>query len=309
LKIVVVGGTGALGGVWAAALYAAGHDVTILGANQTTVDGIARDGLMIEEAGRPPHHVTIPATTGAAIIGPADVAILLTKAHQTRAAIERALPAIGPETTVLTLQNGWGHAGVLAEYVGPAQLLVGVTYRGGTMLAPGRVLQTLTTGATFIGPYLDGAPLDRARVIGEAMGAAGIATTVTAEVNAEIWKKLILNAAGVTIAALTRLPTGAMAGRPGLEQLAAGLIAEGVAVANALGFALDAEERTRTLVALWGAGGSGRASMLQDVEARRPTEIAAINGAIVREGEARGIPVPLNRAMVALIQGMEASWR
>lgn len=308
MKIVIVGGTGALGGVWAAALHQAGHDVTILGASQAIVDVINRNGLTIETAGQQPRTFHIPATTNPTTLGLAGAVILLTKAHQTRAAIERALPAVGPDTVVVTLQNGWGNADVLAESVDPARLVIGVTYRGGTVLSPGRVLRTLTTGSTFVGPYLDGDSLERADSIGDLLSAAGIATSVTAEVKAEIWKKLILNAAGVTIAALTRLQTGSLPGKPGLDWLATELVREGAAVADALGYPIDADERTRTLLALWDAGGAGRASMLQDVEAKRKTEIDAITGAIVREGDAVGVSVPLHRAMLGLIHGIETSW-
>jgi 2-dehydropantoate 2-reductase len=308
MKIAVIGGGGAMGGVWAAHLHEGGHDVRILDVAHEAVAAINRDGLVIETPGQPDRIVRIPAVSSAAEIGPVDVVIVFTKVHHTRAAIAGARPLLGPDTTVVSLQNGWGSADTLAEVIDPARLVIGVSYHGATLVRPGVVRHTASGGGTFAGAYVDGGSLDRAGVVAQAMSAAGIPTVVAADVKTHIWKKLVLNAAASPVAALTGLTTGAMGTSPGLLSTIEVLAAEAVAVGQAMGFALEMEERMSVIRGIFAAGGAGKASMLQDVEARRPTEIAAINGAIVREGEARGIPVPLNRAMVALIQGLEASW-
>jgi 2-dehydropantoate 2-reductase len=141
------------------------------------------------------------------------------------------------------------------------------------------------------------------------MTAAGIETTVTADVKTEVWKKLILNCATLPIAALTRLRTGEL-GKPGplLDDVLDVLATEAAMVATALGLKIDREERIATIRNLIAGGGAGKASMLQDVEAQRKTEIEVVNGAIVREAGRLGLAVPLNRAMVALVNGLERSW-
>jgi 2-dehydropantoate 2-reductase len=185
---------------------------------------------------------------------------------------------------------------------------MGVSYHSATVLAPGRVAHT-NKSHTFLGPYQDGAPLDRAEAFGRAMSAAGIETTVTPDVKTEVWKKLILNCATLPTAALTRLRTGAMGpAGPLLDGAIDVLATEAVEVANALGLAIDRQERIATIRHILAGGGSGKASMLQDVEARRKTEIEVVNGAIVREADRLGLAVPLNRAMVALVNGLERSW-
>ncbi len=308
MKFVIVGGAGAMGGVWASSLSAAGHDVSILDVATEAIDAINRNGLTIEESNGTSRVYRVPATDQAAKIGVCDAAIFFTKAHHTSSAVELAMPTIGPDTTVASLQNGWGNTDTLAEVVDPAQLAMGVTYHGATVLRPGIILHTLNSGPTFVGPYLDNQPLARARDIGAAMNEAGIQTSVTADVKTEIWKKLIINAAGLPVAALTRLNSGAMGSDEAILGMCESLIREAVVVAQAKGLAIDARERILAIRGLLAKGSTGRASMLQDVDAKRRTEIDVINGAIVREAAALGISVPLHSIMVALIKGLELSW-
>jgi 2-dehydropantoate 2-reductase len=309
LKIAVVGGAGAMGGVWASQLGTAGHDVAILDVAKEALAVIDRDGLTVEQPDGTERVFRLAATDRADEIGVCDAIVVFMKAHQTRSAAELARPTVDPRTTVATLQNGWGNAETLAEAFDPNQIAMGVTYHSATLLGPGRVAHTASDRLTYLGPYFDGAPLDRARAVGEAMTGAGIPTTVTADVATEIWKKLILNAAGLPVAALTRLTSGAMGATESVLEVCDGLTREAVAVAQARGLAIDGGERIAAIRNLLATGGRGKPSMLQDVEARRKTEIEVVNGAIVREAAIHGIDVPLNRTMLALVKGLEASWQ
>jgi 2-dehydropantoate 2-reductase len=307
MKIAVVGGAGAMGGVWASRLSQAGHEAVIVDVATDALEIINRDGLTIEQSSETT-VVRLTATNRPYEIGICDAVIFFTKSHQTAAAAQLIKPAVGPDTTVVTLQHGWGNADVLPEHFDPHCIAMGVTYLGATLLAPGRIAFTLTEGATYLGPYLSGASLDRAQAIGDAMAAGGIPTTVTADVMTEIWKKLILNSAGLPVSALTRLTSGAMGANESVLQVCEALTIESVAVARARGLAIDAAERTAVIRGLLKRAGPGKASMLQDVEAQRKTEIDVINGAIVREAGALGVDVPLNRTMFTLIQALESSW-
>jgi 2-dehydropantoate 2-reductase len=236
------------------------------------------------------------------------VVFFFVKAHHTASAAQLARPLVGSSTTVVSLQNGWGNADVLADTYSPDQIVMGVTYHSATVIAPGRVAHT-GKGATYLGPYVDGSPLDRAAAVGQLLGGAGIEATVTPQVKTEVWKKLILNAATLPTAALTRLSAGDL-GQPGpMLDLVDALAAEAVQVARAQGYAIDLAERTERIHAVLTGAGAGKASMLQDVEARRKTEIEVINGAVVRAAEKVGMDIPLNRAMVALIGGLERGWQ
>ncbi|HEU0116729.1 MAG TPA: 2-dehydropantoate 2-reductase [Thermomicrobiales bacterium] len=309
MKIAVVGGAGAMGAVWASRLRQAGNDVVIVDVAKPALAAIGGDGLIVEDKAGERHVFRIAATNDPETIGRQDLVIFFVKAQHTAAAADLARPLVDDATTVLTLQNGWGNADVLAQRFPPTQIVMGVTYHSAKALAPGVVAHTADSGPTFVGPYLAGAPLDRAQAIGAAMTAAGIATTVTDQAMTEVWKKLVLNCATLPVAALTRLYSGTTGRTEPLLQVCDALATEAVAVARAKGLPLDPAERTATIRGALAKAGHGKASMLQDVEAQRKTEIEAVNGAIVREAEALGLDAPLNRAMVALVNGLEASWR
>lgn len=308
MRIAVVG-TGALGGVWAAKLAAAEHDVTAVDTSTDVVAAINRDGVIVEDrvAGTV-LMAPVLATRDPEEIGPVEAVFVFVKSHQTAAAAELARPLVDAATTVCTLQNGWGNADTLAETFPVEQIVMGVTYQSATVLAPGRVAHTADR-PTLLGPYAAGGPLDRAEALAAAMNGAGLKATATTDVLTEVWKKLILNCASLPSAALTRLRSAGL-GAPGplLDDVLDVVITEAVATARARGLEIELEERINYVHRLLQTGGTGKASMLQDVEAHRKTEIDAVNGAVAREAARLGVPAPLNRALVALVHALERSW-
>lgn len=309
MKIVVVGGAGAMGGVWASRLQAGGAEVGVLDVSPTALEAIARDGLIIERKDGSVTAARLPASANAADLGQPDVVLFFTKAYHTRAAAELATPLVGPDTTIVSLQNGWGNSDTLAEVFPADRIVTGVTYHSALVRGPGRIGYTSDVGPTFLGPFVDGGPLDRAERFAEAMRADGFDVTVSAAVKTQVWKKLILNCATLPTAALSGLYTGEL-GKPGpMRDLLDDLTRETTAVARGLGHDIDPEERIAFTHDLLSRAGKGKASMLQDAEAKRATEIDVVNAAAVREGDRLGIAVPVNRAMVALVKGMERSWR
>lgn len=305
MKVAVIG-AGAMGGALAAEAARAGHDVTVVDVAPDLVAHIRTHGITVDDADS---SVTVPvaATTDPAEAGPADVAIVFVKAPHTAGAAASLVPLIGPDTAIATLQNGWGNADVLAGHLPADRLVIGVTYQSCTTIGDGHVLHS-GRGPTTVGPYEPDGDLGRARKVAGLLDDAGWTAEATAGVRTEIWKKLVLNAATLPTAALAGLPAGAL-GRPTpLLDLVDALAEEAVAVAGALGLEIDAAERIERIHAVLDGAGKGKASMLQDVEARRATEIETVNGAVVRAGDAHAVPVPLNRAMVALVGGLERSW-
>ena len=310
-RTAIVGG-GAIGGVWAARLAASGNQVTILDVSPAVIEAISRDGLVVERsagAGAGSETVHVRATPRPEEIGPAEVVWFFVKAQHTASAAELARPLVGPETIVVSQQNGWGNADVLAQTYPPERLVVGVTYHSATVIGPGHVRHT-GRGPAYVGPYVDGAPLTNAEQVAQLLTAAGLETTATAAVKTEIWKKLILNCATLPTSALTCLTAGALGERGPLLDLLDRIAAEAVAVARALGYDITLDERLERIHAILANGGSGKASMLQDVEGGRKTEIEVINAAVVNAAERIGMAeqVPLNCALVALVQGLERSY-
>ena len=141
--------------------------------------------------------------------------------------------------------------------------------------------------------------------LAEALESAGLTTTVASPVRPEIWKKLILNAATLPASALTGMTAGALGTSQDMLDLVSETTREAVAVAQALGYDIDFDERIATILGLVEKAGPTKASMLQDVEAGRRTEIDVINGAVVKAADETGVPVPINRALMQLIKGWE----
>lgn len=303
MKVAVVG-AGAMGGVWAALLASAGNDVTVVDVAPTIIATILAQGLTVERKGGSRESVLLKATSAAEDVGPVDLVFFFVKAQHTAAAALSARPMVTESTTVVSLQNGWGNADVLAGCYAAEQIVIGVTYHSATVLAPAVVGHT-GSGPTFVGPYVDGGALARSAVVARCLEAADIQTQSTPQVKTEVWRKLILNAGTLPTAALTRLRAGQL-GEPGAARdLVDALAIEAVQVARAQGYAIDAAERIDRIHATLAGAGAGKPSMLQDVENGRKTEIEVINGAVVRAAKQVGVEVPLNQAMVALIGGLE----
>lgn len=305
--MIAIVGAGAMGGMLAAALTTTGNEVVLVDVAEKLVSAINENGLFVESK-EGSQTVKAKASSHPEQLGEADFVFFFVKAQHTRSAAQSAKPLVGPETTVVSLQNGWGNADVLAEVFPSEQIVVGVTYHSATVTGLAKVAHT-GKGTTFVGPYVDGSTLDRATVVGKKLSEAGLENTVTPEVKTEIWKKLILNAATLPTSALTRLCAGDL-GQPGdTLNVVDALTKEAVEVARAQGYNITLDERIERIHAVLSGAGKGKASMLQDVEAKRKTEIEVVNGAIVKAANAVNLDVPLNLAMVGLIHGLERGWQ
>jgi 2-dehydropantoate 2-reductase len=302
VKVAIVG-AGAMGSIFGARLHEAGHDAVLVDVARPLVDKIAADGVAVVR-GEEETVSGVPATTDPAEAGIADVVVFFVKCYHTASAAETARPLVGPDTVVASLQNGWGNGDVLARVYDPARVVVGVTYNSGTVLGLGRVAHP-GVGPTLMGPY-EGESLEGAERLASAIADTGLEATVVPSVRREIWKKLILNAATLPTAALTGMNAGALTAHERMHELVTETAREAVAVARALGYDIDEAERVEAIHALLGRAGPTKASMLQDFEAGRQTEVDVINGAVVKAGGEVGVEVPLNRAFLALVKGWES---
>lgn len=296
-------GAGAMGSFLAAKL-APQHGVTIV-ARPPHAAAVSAVGLAVE--GRTSAVARPRAVTSAKDAGTPDLLVITTKAYDTQRAIRECLHLLGPETKVLTLQNGLGNVEALREHVHPSRLLAGATAHGVTLVGPGRIRHA-GEGYTVIGA-VDATGADHANDVVTAWNAAGIETTSTTHIEGELWAKAIVNAGINPIAAITGLANGYLVKIPELGRLMNAACSEGIAVATALGVPLPDDDliaRTRKVAERTAAN---KCSMLQDIERGRRTEIDAICGEIVRKGEEVALDVPVNRALHALVRGIEATTR
>jgi 2-dehydropantoate 2-reductase len=302
MKVAVVG-AGAMGSIFGARFAEGGHDTVLVDVAEPLVEKINADGVTIVR-GDEEKTAQLPATTDPAGVGEVDLVVFFVKCYHTSSAAEMARPLVGPDTVVASLQNGWGNGDVLASVYDPAQVVVGVTYNSGTVLELGKVAHP-GVGPTYMGPFADGSRAGAER-LAEAVSAGGLEAHVIDVIRPEIWKKLILNAATLPTASLTGMNAGALTAHELMRDLVSETAREATAVANALGYDIDADERIEYTHGLLERAGPTRGSMLQDFEAGRRTEIDVINGAVVRAAKETGVAVPLNRAFVALVKGWES---
>lgn len=303
---VAIVGAGVLGSIFGSLLARSGFRVTLIEVLEERVHLIARDGLWVQMPDGQRVHSHVAITSAPAQVGPQDVVMVCVKGYHTRDAIRGALPMVTDETLVVSVQNGLGNLEVLAEAVGPSRLVGGITAHSGMPVGMNEIRYVGGLGPLLvIGPY-DGVrrpPFDR--FVGT-LQAAGLDVHTADDIQAVIWKKLIANVATNAVAAITGL-TGAQAtAHEPTVALIRALASELAQVARAKGidfpelgdagaFALRAFASTR----------DNRVSMLQDVDAGRPTEIGNLNEVIVSEGRRLGVPTPYNEAVALAVRGVE----
>ena len=302
MRICVVG-AGAIGGLFAAHLAQLPDvEVWAFDSSPEHVAAINAGGLRVtghvELTGRV-HARTDPAEIPACPLG-----IVAVKGTVTEAAIEAAAPILA-DGAVCSVQNGIGNEEVIAEHV--PRVIRGVTLPAGHVVAPG-VINMVGPGPTWIGPF-EPKPAGHEEIerLGNSLNESGLETRVRTDARGAQWTKLLFNACTNPLCALTGLTHGELCDYPPTIHLVDELLREGQAVAEALGIELE-DDPAELVYSAGKANYRHRPSMLQDVAARRRTEIATLNGGIVRAAREAGVPAPLNRAIVDLIEGVERSW-
>ncbi len=254
MRVAILGGGGAMGGLIGAALHGSGGaEVTLVDVARPAVEAINRDGLLVEGKDGSTRRVAVPATTDPAGVGPVDLVVNFVKRHHTEAAVTAARPMPGPATTVLTLLNGWGNAARIAGLVGRERALVGLTCRPGTLVAPGHVKHP-GAGMAYLG-RLDGRASERLRAVADLFRAAGLEVAASAAIGDEVWKKLAPNACTLPTSALLRFRAHQPVARGGTKVPMAAILREVVAVAGRKGIALDQEERWSAITGLLARAG------------------------------------------------------
>jgi 2-dehydropantoate 2-reductase len=302
-RICIVG-CGAIGGLFAAHLAQLGDvEVWACDRDQTHVDAINRDGLRLK--GRTTLTANINARTDPADIPPCRFGIVATKGTVTEQAIAATAHVFANAGAVCSVQNGIGNEELIAAHV--TRVMRGVTLPASRVAAPG-VIESDGHGLTWIGPFEPSpASLEEVRHLAGLFAQSGLETRGVKDARPAQWTKLLFNCATNPLCALTGLTHGQLIDHGPTRRLAQSVIEEGRAVAGALGIALD-EDPFELVERLGKTNYTHRPSMLQDVTARRPTEIAQLNGGVAKAGRECVVPTPLNEAICDLITGLERSW-
>lgn len=301
LEILVLG-AGAMGSLFGGRLSEIGCSVTLVDIDQAHLDIIRRDGLrLVTDTGD--RRVPIRALRPEQVTGFPDLVIVFTKTMHTEAALASIKPALGPDTHPLTLQNGLGNLEKIQQFVPAERICMGITTWPADLRGPGYV-ESRGSGKIRM-MSADGrhsAFLDRVKA---AFDAADLHCEIDPHVIVAIWEKIAFNAALNAICAAAGCRVGAIERTPGGRELALAVADEVVAVAKAQGIAADQASVRTTVNDAIDTHQAHMPSMAQDVLAGRPTEIEAINGAVVQAADALGVPVPLTRALLTMVRMVE----
>lgn len=292
-------GAGAMGCLYGGMLAEAGNEVVLVDIWKDHIDTVNRDGLKIERAGVTRVVKNIRGVTDAADAGEVDLVLVFVKADMTSQAAQGAKPLIGASSAVLTLQNGLGNAEALCTVFGASRVTAGTTGHGSTMLAPGYIRHA-GEGDTVIGE-LDGNISERIQTLASLFENAGISTKISENVVGLIWTKLLVNVGINALTAVTGLKNGRLLDFAETDELLAAAVEEASAVAREKGIRLETEDPVGHTRAIAKKTADNRSSMLQDILAKRRTEISVINGAVAAEGERLGVPVPVNKVLTSLV--------
>ncbi len=304
IERVCVVGAGVIGSLFAGHL-AQVVDVSVLTRRRAHADALNRDGLRI--SGRSDLHARVTATDDPAELPPFDVGIVATKATGLEEAAA-SLEGRFPDATIVTTLNGLGAEEIVRSH-GDWPIVSGVTFMSGTKHSDTHVEYVLDT-ETWLGPYEE-TPFERVEEIADLVARSGLAVEALPDLRSAQWSKLIFNATVNAVAALTGLPHDAHFAAEDdptdLGHLVHDLVDEGKAVAAAAGIELHDDPWEMNVHATQ-RGSAHYPSMLEDVEAHRPTEIDLITGALVREAERHGVTAPLHTALYRLVKAKEESW-
>ncbi|MFO8058595.1 MAG: 2-dehydropantoate 2-reductase [bacterium] len=301
LKKIVIVGPGAMGCLFAGMLNSPETDLWLLDKDTERASAINNQGIQIL---RDDEKLAVPvkATARPAEIGTADLAVICVKSYDTGSAARLASQVAGEGSLILTLQNGMGNVEQLAEVFGPEKVLGGTTAQGANLVDTGKVRHA-GEGETVIGELAGGT--SRAEKVAGFMSSRGLSAKVTTDLEGVIWSKLIINVAINALTAVLGVRNGVLAETEATREIMEAAIEEVKQVCRARGITLSFEDPFERALQVSRATGQNISSMLQDVRAKRQTEIEAINAAVVAEAAGYGIEAPVNSTLSRLVRAME----
>jgi 2-dehydropantoate 2-reductase len=301
---ILIAGAGALGSLLGARLARSAENVVLFSRNEDHVRAINASGITVEEMDGTRASVRVPALSDPEKL-PADpdLVLVLSKSYDTRKVAQAVQRRCGSKPVYLTLQNGVGNWQQIAEVVARESVLAGITAQGATFLGPGEVRHG-GDGTTYVGE-LEGDATRRVEEITEVFSRAGLPAEATGKTQELIWRKLMVNVGINAVTALSRVRNGWIAENEDARSLCGSAVLEASEVARRLDIPVDRDILDRVLAVARATAGN-ISSMNQDLSRGKPTEVEAINGAVVRWANSLDMDVPVNWTLTRLIRLHEA---
>lgn len=299
---IAVMGAGSTGGYFGGMLARAGNEVSLI-ARGANLDAIRSNGLKVV---RDEEEFTVQcqATNNPSEIGPVDLALLCVKTYQNDIAVPLLKPLIGPDTTVLCLQNGVDSYQAAAKVLGESVVLPGAAFIEAGMLGPGIIRQTGSVVRIILGET-DGIETERCRVIRDAIVEAGIPSEIAPDIRAGLWVKFLFIATMAGVTSMARATLAELMPQPHWRRVVLGCLAEIDAVGRANGVSLPKDILPKTASYIEEHLPDLQASMHTDLVAGRPLELEALNGAVIRAGKEAGVATPINDVIYAMLKPLE----
>lgn len=297
MKIAIFG-SGGVGGYFGGRLAAAGENVTFL-ARGAHLNALQHDGLHIDSPLGALHLPKVQATDRPQAIGPVDVVLFTVKLYDVDASAATLAPLIGPDTVVITLQNGVDAMDMVAKHVGESHVAGGAAYIVAVIDKPGHIRHT--TAQQLVFGERDGRRSDRLVAFEEAGIRAGFQAKASADVQADLWTKFVRLATWSGMTTVTRSPMGVVRDTPATFELMVAAIEEVIAVGRARGVQLPADLMDTTLTMIKSFPASSKSSMLEDIERGRRLELPWLSGAVVRIGKEVGVPTPIHQFITTIL--------
>jgi 2-dehydropantoate 2-reductase len=297
---IAVMGTGGTGGYFGGLLARAGEEVTFI-ARGAHLEAIRNNGLAIKSALAGDFTTSAPATDNAFDIGPVDFVLLCVKAYDKAVAADQIRPLIGPETIVLSVQNGIDNEKQIGDVVGHAHVVGAVSYVSSTIKSPGVIAQTAGPGKIVLGE-LEGGASRRTEMLKNALQNADITAELHPDIQIALWQKFMAICGVNGVTALTRLPMGEILACAEATKLLRRTMEEVEAVARANAAALPETCVDQSMEFFSSFEPLMRGSMYYDLTAGRRLELDVLNGTVVHLGNEHGIPTPMNFAIYAALK-------
>lgn len=301
MRIAVLG-CGAMGGLFSA--YLSRHnDVTVIDVNPGLVAKINAEGMKVREPdGRVDtyHPRAVLSTAG---MGPVDLVVIFVKAMFSESALAKNRGIIGPDTCLMTLQNGSGHEEILGKFVDEAHVVIGTTQHNANVSQPG-VSNHGGSGITHIGCITG--DVKRLQPLADTFTACGLEADVSDQVQKMIWNKMFTNVSASALTGALQVPMGFIVQNENAWDLCRRLIREAVDVAAAMGMTFDYDEKVAEVRRVCENSPAGLTSIYADIHRGRRTEVDFISGSVVRAAHKCGVPAPSHEFLVGLIHALEA---
>lgn len=294
---VLIIGTGAMASLFAARIAASGSNVIMLGTWEKAIESINRVGVRLIDKDGADQSYTVQATNDARDCFGSRIAIVLVKSYQTRRAAGQLSTCLSKDGLVLTLQNGLGNDRLLADHLGDDRVVSGVTTLGATLVDPG-VVRFGGEGVISLGVH------ERIKPIVDLLSQAEFDVETVDSTDSLVWGKLVINASINPLTALLKVPNGALLENPAARDLMGMVATEAAQVSSKKGIVLPFSDPAAMVESVARKTASNQSSMLKDVLRKSPTEIDAINGAVVKVGEAVQAPVDINRTLWLLVRSL-----